>query len=258
MRIVKREEPRRNLLQRDAAVWAGIVLREGELLAAFVQLGRQEPSGQTQRRFCRVRQTAAGAFPQGNTVHYDLNIVLFILIQRNLFPQIIHQAVHPRPHIAGAPGILQHLAVLALFPADHRRQQRNTRPLGKRHQPVHHLIDGLLLNLPAAVRAVGNPDTGIQKAKVVIDFRHRTHSGAGVFGGRFLVDGNRWGKTVNGVNIRLVHLTQEHPGIGTQTLNIAPLPFGIHGVEGEAGLPASGKPCHNSEFVPGNHDVNVL
>ena len=50
------------------------------------------------------------------------------------------------------------------------------------------------LDLLAAHRTVRDPDTRIQQAQVVVDFRDRAHCGARVAGGGFLIDGDGRGQ----------------------------------------------------------------
>ena len=51
--------------------------------------------------------------------------------------------------------------------------------LGQGQDLIDDLVDGLLLDLLAALGAVGRAHPGPEQAEVVVDLRHRAHGGAG-------------------------------------------------------------------------------
>ena len=67
---------------------AGKVLAEGHALPTD-DIDLSDASGQGQRSFQRIRQTAADALAQGKTVHHDLHRMLDVLFQTDLLVQII-------------------------------------------------------------------------------------------------------------------------------------------------------------------------
>ena len=178
--VVEGKQPRRDLFQRDSAVRTCVILGKAEFLFRVLQFCRQQAAGEAQRRFGGVRKTAPDAVLDGDPVHDDLDGVLFVFVQRDLFRQVIDQSVHPGADIAGALRVLQDLFMLALLAAHHRRQQRKPGSLGKLHQAVDDLVHGLLADLTPALRAVRNPDARIQQTQIVIDLRHRAHGGTGI------------------------------------------------------------------------------
>ena len=123
---------------------------------------------------------------------------------------------------------------------------------------VDDLVDGLLLDFLAAVGAVGGAHPGPQQAEVVVDLRHRAHGGAGVFAGGLLVDGDGRGQAVDVVHVGLLHLPQEHPGVGAEALHIAPLALGVDGVKGQRRLAAAGEAGEHHQLVPGDGDVDIF
>ena len=132
--------------------------------------------------------------------------MLFIFIKLDRFREVINAAVYTHAHIAGFARRIQLLTMLALAPANHRREHLDFRALIKRHNAVHDLIHCLLLNLLAADRAVRNANAGIQQAQIVMNFRDRANRRAWVFRGGFLIDRNRRRKPVDRIHIRLLHL----------------------------------------------------
>ena len=184
--------------------------------------------------------------------------MLFILLQLDLFRKVIGDAVHPGSHIAGFLRVLKDLDVLALSGAHHWGQHLDAGALGQLHDLVHDLVDGLLADLFAAFGAVGHAHPGPEQAEIVINFRHGAHGGAGVFGGGFLVDGDGGREALDIVHVRLVHLSQEHSGVGAEAFHIAALPLGINGVKGQAGLAAAGKTGDYHQLVSGNLQIDVF
>ena len=82
-------------------------------------------------------------------------------------------AVHAHADIALLAGVLEHLNVLALFAADDRREQLHARFFLECHQTVDDLVDGLLVDLLAAFRAVRRADARPQQAHIVVDLGDR-------------------------------------------------------------------------------------
>ena len=102
--------------------------------------------------------------------------MLDVLIKLDfLLREIILIPIHADAHIACSSCPLQNLLVTSLLAPHHRGEHQNLRPLRKKPDTIHHLIYRLLLNHPAALRAMGNSDSRIQEAEIIIDLRHRSH-----------------------------------------------------------------------------------
>ena len=157
VRIVEREHARGQFFNGNTAVLTSIVLRESDRFAAD-HVRDHQAARQRRRRLDRVGQAAAHIRADGNAVDHDLNVVLFGLLQLDLFRQVAHFAIHPHADIALPTGVLEHLDMLALFAADDRRKNLHARFFFQRHQPVDDLVDRLLMNLLAALRAVRRAD----------------------------------------------------------------------------------------------------
>ncbi|CAB4548636.1 unannotated protein [freshwater metagenome] len=80
---------------------------------------------------------------------------------------------------------------------------------------------------------MGNADAGIEQTEVVVDLGDRSDGGTRIAGGRLLIDGDRGRKTLDEVDIGLVHLAEELTGIGRQRLDVAALAFGVDRVKGQ-------------------------
>ena len=104
--------------------------------------------------------------------------------------------------------------MLSLSSPDDRRKKLDPGPFRKMQDRIHHFIDRLPADLPAALRAVGDPDARVKKTQIIIDLRHRTDCGARVVIRGFLVDADGGRKSLNALHLRLFHLPEELTRIG--------------------------------------------
>ena len=137
-------------------------------------------------------------------------MVLFIFIKLNFLRQLVQAPVDAHTGVAAAPGVLEDLLVLALFAAHDRGENLKFCPFRQAHDLINDLVNRLTADLLAALRAVRRAAARPQKAQIVIDLRDRANGRAGIAAGGLLVDGDGGGKAVDGVNVRLVHLAEEH------------------------------------------------
>ena len=229
-RIVERKASRLDLLDADPAVRAGEALAEIHRLAVD-HIHHQQPLRQMQHALHGIREPLLDPRPHDQTVYDDLDVVLNIFIQADLFRQFVHIAVNAHPHVPAFLRPLEKLRVGALAPAHHRRQQLDPGPFRQRHDLVHHLVHGLLHDLPTALRAVRDADPRVEQTEIVVDLRHRAHRRSGVVVRGLLVNGYGRGQPLNALHIRLLHLAQELTRIGRQRLHIAPLSFRVDRVK---------------------------
>src|SRR5450759_798190 len=110
---------------------------------------------------------------QHQTVHYDFDVVLLVLIQRDVFREVSHLTVDAHAYIAGTPGVLENVSIFAFTPAHHRPEHQDTTFGRHRHNLVNDLLHGLASDFAAAFWAMWMPDSGVEKSQVVVDFRHR-------------------------------------------------------------------------------------
>ena len=109
-----------------------------------------------------------------------------------------------------------------------------------------------------AVGAVRDADPREQQPQVVVDLGDRADRRARVARRALLVDRDRRGEPVDLVDVGLLHLPEELPGVGAQALDVAPLALGVDGVEGEAALARAAEPGDDDEPVARERDVDVL
>ena len=184
--------------------------------------------------------------------------MLFVLVQPDGLGQVVEIAVHPDTDVAGAAGVLKDLGVFALSAPDDGGKDLDAGGGRQCQHLIDDLVYRLLADLLAALGAVGGAHSGPEEAEVVVNLRHRAHGGAGVFGGRLLIDGDGGRQSVNIVHVRLLHLPQKHPGIGGQALHIPPLALCVNGIKGQGGLAAAGQAGDDHQLVTGDGDVHVF
>ena len=181
-----------------------------------------------------------------------------VLIQRNLFAQLILVAVDADAHIAAPLCLFEHLLVSALLTAHHGRKELNTGLFRQGKQLIHHLVYGLALHLPTAVRAVWDADACVQETQVVVDLGHGAHGGTRVSVGALLVNGNRGGEAFYALHLRFLHLAEELSRIARERLHVSPLSLGVNRVKGQARLSRAREAGQNHKLISRDVDVHML
>ena len=254
--IVEGKEPRLDLLNADIAHGAGVFCGI-ELL--FPLAGYDDQSfRQLERRFQAVRQPLFDSALDDEAVHDHGDIVLDVFIQLNLFVQRVNDAVHFRAGVACLAVAFQLFGIFALSAPHDGRVDQNLAPLGHRHHLVRDLIYRLPFDPAAAFRAVRFAHAREQKTEIIVNFRHRAHRGAGIIGCGLLVDGNGGRQTLDGLDVRLFHLSQKHARVARQALHIAPLPFREDRLERERGLSAPRDPGEHHQLFAGDRKIDIF
>ncbi len=84
---------------------------------------------------------------------------------------------------------------------------------------------------------------------MIVELGHRADGGARRAHGVRLVDRDRGRDAVDAVHLRLVHAVEELPRVRRERLDVAPLPFRVHGVERERRLARAAHARHDDELV---------
>lgn len=101
-------------------------------------------------------------------------------------------------------------------------------------------------------RTVRYTYTGKEKAEVIIDLSDGGDGRARVARGRFLIDGNGGTKASNGIDVGLVHDTEEHTGVGAERFDVAALAFGVDSIKSKTRLARAGEASDDDELVAGD------
>ena len=265
LRRVEREQARLNRLNRKAADGTSKLLRKHNAIGRHAralhrralplrprpslvlaprhhpirEVNKRHPLGQLQRLLETIRQPCLDASLHRDAVHHHLDVVLVFLVENGRVLDGIKLAIHPQPRIARALPLGDFLAIFALAPAYHRRQQIGPRPLGQSHHPIHHLRNGLRRNRQPGRGRIRHPHPRPQQAHIIVNLGHRRHGRTRIATGGLLLDADRRAQPIDMLDIGLLHHLQKLPRIGAQRFHIAPLPLGIDRVKSEGALPRS-------------------
>ena len=257
VRRVERERARRHLGHRDAADDAGQPPRE-QLIAALERVDDDDLVGEVERDLERFREAPLDAGLDDQPIDDDVDGVIAAAIELDVLVERSELAVDARLGEAALAQRLQLLLELALAAADDRRQHVDAGVGRIEHHQIENPLERLRRDLAAAVVAVRHADVGEQQAEVVVDLGDRADRRARVRAGRLLLDGDRRRQALDQVDVRLLHLLEELPGVGRERLDVAPLAFRVDRVEGERGLARAGQAGDDDELIPRQVDVDVL
>ncbi len=126
----------------------------------------------------------------------------------------------------------------SMIPA--RKDGVPARPWGQRQQARGDFIHGVLAHARSAFRAEGLAHARIEQAQEVVAFGGGGHRRAGIAAGILLPDGHRRGDAVDVIDLRLFHALEELPRVSRKRFDVAALPLGVDGVEGQRRFPRTG------------------
>ena len=257
---VEGEQPRFEFAQGVIADRAGEFVGEHELGALrLVHVGdARDTLAQAQRGFEGFGQALAQIRPHFESVDDGLDGVFAAHIELGRLIQLHHLAVDAGAHEAARLQFLDELGVFALAFGDGGREQHQGGAFRMLKHGVHHLADRLRGEIDVVIRAARRAGTRVQQAQIIVDLRDRAHGGARIVRGGFLLDGDGRRQTLDGVDVGLFHHRQELPGVGRQRFHIAPLAFGIDGVEGQRGLAGTRQAGEHDQSIPRQVEIDIL
>jgi hypothetical protein len=142
-----------------------------------------------------------------------------------------------------------------------RRQHRQPDARREGHDGARDLLGTARGHRLAAARAVLLPELRVENAQIVVDLGDRPHRGSRVRRRALLLDRDRRREAAQGFDLRPIELPEELPRVGAQRLDVAPLPFGVEGVERQARLAGPARPREDDERALGDRepvDVEVV
>ena len=227
-------------------------------LVAVDLLDAHQAVGQARRGLEALGQAPAQVRPHHQPVDDHLDGVPLGLGQCRHVVDAVHLAVHRHAREALVADVVEHVTVLALAVAHHGGQHQEPCALGHGQHPVGDLLHALPGDLHPAHRAVRRADARIQHAQVVVDLGDGGHGRPRVAAGGLLVDRDGRRQAVDVVDVRLVHLPQELPGVRGEALHVPSLALGVQGVEGEARLAGARETRDDDQLIPWDLDADVL
>ncbi|XQU68608.1 hypothetical protein OJJOAM_001339 [Cupriavidus sp. H18C1] len=97
-----------------------------------------------------------------------------------------------------------------------------------------------------------------QQLQVVVQLGHGADRRARAAHRIGLVDRDRRRHALDALDLRAVHAIEELAGVGAEGLDIAPLPFGIEGVEDQAGFAGAGRTRDHRHFAGAQVQIDLL
>ena len=110
----------------------------------------------------------------------------------------------------------------------------------------------------AALDAKGLAAAREEQAQVVVNFRGRGDRRTRIARGIFLADGDGRSDAGDFVDVGLLHALQKLAGVRGKRLDVAALPFGVDGVEGERGFAGTADAGDHRDGVVRDFDADVL
>lgn len=199
-----------------------------------------------------------GAVLDGEAVDDHLDGVLLLLLERGRLGELDGLAVDPSAAVALGLEVGEEVDELALALAHQRREDLEAAALGQAQDLVDDGLRGLPGDGAVALGAVRLADPGEEQPEVVVDLGDGADRRARVARGRLLVDGDRRGEAFDEVDVRLVHLAEELPGVRGERLHVAALALREDRVEREGRLARPGEPGEDDEGVAGQVERDVL
>jgi len=225
---------------------------------AIGEVHKGQPVGQAQRGLKTVGEPLLHAFAHHQPVDHDLDVMLELLVELGTVLDIVKFAVDPDPGEAGFLPFEQFLAIFALASAHHGGEQEEAGLFRQGHHPVDHLRHGLRGDRQAGGGRIGNAGARPEQAHIVVNLGHGGDGRARIARSGLLLDRDRRRQALDMLDIGLLHHLEKLARIGGQALDIASLPLGIDGVEGETGLAGAGQAGDHDQLLARKLDIDAL
>ncbi len=259
-RRVEREQARLEFRQRVVADWAGIA--RGQQLFGRLRIVHvcqdHKSIAQPQSGFERFGQALLDVVARTETVDHHFDGVLLAQGQRRYGVEVVDRAVDTGAHETLRAQLVEHLHMLALALADHRRQQHEALLGIERQCRIDHLAHRLRFQRNAMVGTTRRTHARVEQAQVVVHLGNRAHGGARVVRGGLLFDRNRRRQTFDVVHVRLFHHRQKLPGVSRERFDIPALAFRVDGVERQRRFAGAGQAGDHDQPVAGQVKVDVF
>ena len=222
------------------------------------EFDHREPVGELERGLETFGEPRRHVGAHDDAVDHHLDVVLELLVERRRVGDLIELAVDLEPLKTALHPVGDFFPVFPFSAAHRRRGQIKPGALGQREHPVDHLAYRLALDRQSRRGRIGNADARPQEPHIVVDLGHRADGRARVLRGGLLLDGDGGREAVDLVDVRLLHHLQELAGVGRERLDVAPLAFGVDGVEGERGFSGAREAGEHDQLVAGDREIDVF
>ena len=175
-RIVERETSWFYFINADSAIRAGEILRKIDRFTIYnidngIALCKAECILQ------RICKTVLNSIFDHKPVDHNIDIVLDILLHRNILRKVIHITIYNNTDISALLCFFKKLLVFSLTSSDDRCKDLDSGPFRQRKYTVNDLIDRLLADLFATFRTMYHADPGIKESEIIINLRYGSNRG---------------------------------------------------------------------------------
>ncbi len=193
----------------------------------------------------------------------EVERVLARLLER--LAQINDRAVHAGADETLGLQLFEDVAVVTLLAAHQRGEKHQPRPLRHGHDRIDDLrgagaLDdavargrGAIRAVPAAWRAAAREE----QSQVVVDLRRGGDGGSRVVSAGALLDRDGRGQALDRLDVGLLKLVEELPGIRRERLHVLALTFSEDRVKGERRFARAGEAGDDDELIARNVHVDA-
>ena len=171
-----------------------------------------------------------------HTIDHHVDEVLDLLIQHDrVLIELRDLAVDAHARESFGEQVFEELREFTFAPGYHRRHDDALGLLvfGKTQDIVGHLVGRLHADLASTLRTMRDAHACEEQTQVIVDLGGGSHRRTRILARGLLVDRDRRGKAVDGIEVGFAHLAKEHARIARKAFDIASLTFGIDGIEGK-------------------------
>ena len=147
-------------------------------------------------------------------IDHDFDGVVLPAVQADFVLERAKLTVDARFREASCAERRELLLELAFTSANDRREHVDARILRIQHHHVHDSLEGLAGDLLPATGAMRHADTRKEQAQVVVNLCDRADRRSRIRPGGFLFDRDRRRKTVDEIDVGLLHLLEELARVG--------------------------------------------
>ena len=214
--------------------------------------------GMPQSDFETFGQPLACIVAHLEAVDDDINRVLLVFVELGQGVDFKNLAIDAQTHKTLSAQLGEQILLFALAISHDGRNDHQLGVFGQGQHMIDHLRHGLRLQRQMMFRAVGCAGARKEQAQVVVNLGDGAHGGTRVMAGRLLFDRNRRRQALDQIDIGFFHKLQKLTCVGGETLDVAALPLGVEGVEGERTFARARQAGNHDQLVTRQVEADVL
>ena len=212
----------------------------------------------SQGLFERFLDSFAGFFADDEAVDYQIDRVYLVAVEPHSGSDFADFVVNAYVDVSLAGQRFEQLSVVPFAPFDDGGHQRDAASGESFYDEFSDAVVGVVHHLFARHGRVGPRCASIEQTQKIVDFRDGADGRAGIFVGRFLLDGHYGAQSRDFVDIGAFHRPDELAGIGRERLHVAALSFGIDGIERQRRFARTAQSGDNHQFMTWNFEVHIF